>query len=85
MIKKNHRKKPDRRTGPRRKVLLVEDWKAAYKWLSVQMALLTASAAALYEYAPTVRQWIGEVAFHHMMVVLAILTILARLKQQPKK
>lgn len=61
---------------------LITDWKKAYKFLSVWIAALIGSSAALYEYLPTVRELIGETAFHHAMVALAFLGIVARVVNQ---
>ena len=87
MIKphKNKRRRPDRRMGPRRKTVLVEDWRNAWKWLSVQIALLIAGAQSLMVFVPTLHEVLPASWLHGIMAVLAVCVILARVKNQAPK
>lgn len=67
---------------PKSRIGLIDDWKQAYKLMSVWIAAAMAASASLYEFLPTVRQYIGETMFHYIMAGLAVLTILARIKKQ---
>ncbi len=82
MKKQKPRKQVDRRHGPRRKCLLVEGWREAYKWFSVQAAAALAAAQGLYEFVPTAKSFVPESVFHWVMAGLTGLVILARLKNQ---
>ena len=79
---KEKRKRPDRRIGPRRKSVLVEDWKVAYKWLSVQLAAIVATLGTIYEAVPDVQKYLDPKIAHWLMVAGAVGVILGRIKAQ---
>lgn len=80
MKRKPVHKKPTARPPARHG--LIDDWKQCYKLMSVWFAAAMAASAGLYEFLPTVREYIGESLFHYLMAGLAILTIMARVKKQ---
>jgi len=61
---------------------LVEDWKACWKWLSVQLASVTVVAMQLYEQVPQFQQWIPDKVFHNIMTGLVALVIIGRIIKQ---
>ena len=84
-MKKDKRKRPDRRVRCRRGGWLIEDWRRAYRWLSVQAAAAIAALATVYDLFPTMREYIAPPVFRWMMVLGGIAVIVGRIKnQQPK-
>jgi len=63
------------------KAHLVEDWKQAYRWLSVQLAFLLVLLEGAYQYLPQVQSYFP--AHWHAYIGGAIL--LARLINQTKR
>ena len=61
---------------------LVEDWKKAWKFLSVELAILSAAALQLYEQVPLFKQYIPDNVFHNLMTGIVVLIIVGRLIQQ---
>lgn len=82
---RNQRKRSDRRTGPRRRTLLVPEWRRAYKWVSVWITGAIGSLAGLYEFVPAMQKWLPDGSFHILMTSLAIAAILGRLINQAPK
>lgn len=60
----------------------VED---AWKWLSIELATLMAILPMLYEYVPSVSEYLTQTERHYLMTGLAVLTILARITRQAPK
>lgn len=81
-IKKDKRKRPDRRIGPRRAHWLVEDWRKCWKWVSVQVSALAATFAMLYEFVPAMKEYISPTLFNVMMGLACLGVIFGRLKNQ---
>ena len=77
-------RKSDRRKGPRRRTVLVDDWRSAYKWLSVQIAALIFSAQGLLLFVPTVKELFPPSVVHGVMMFLAACVFLGRIKNQAK-
>ncbi len=73
----------DRREGSRRKTFLVEDWKKAYKWFSVQFSVLLAFFTAVYELAPQIQQFVTPSQYKIIMLLGLLAVIIGRLKNQP--
>ena len=63
----NNRRRPDRRKAARRRTVLVSDWRQAYKWASVQIAALIASAQGLIIFVPTMKDYIPASMWHSIM------------------
>jgi hypothetical protein len=84
-MKPNKRRGSDRRIGPRRRTLLIPEWRRAYRMLSVWLTAAIGSLAGLYEFVPTVKAWLPDGPFHVIMVTLAIAAIIGRLINQAPK
>ena len=63
---------------------LVEDWRKAWKWISVQIMALIVVAQGLVTFVPTLKDFIPEYIWHPLMAVLALLAILGRIINQSK-
>lgn len=63
-------------------VSLVDDWRAAWKWLSTWLVLLSTTALELYEQVPQFQTYIPPNVFHHLMVGLVGLILVGRLIKQ---
>ena len=61
---------------------LVDDWKRAHTWLSVQFGALIAVAALLFDQVPLVHNYVPAGVYDKVMLVLGVLVILGRLKKQ---
>lgn len=72
-------KKPKPR--PKRK-LLIDEWRCAWRWLSVQIMALIAAAQGLLIFVPTVKDFIPQTVWHSIMTALAILAIVGRIINQ---
>lgn len=64
---------------------LVEDWRQAWKWFSVQGAAILAIAPELYEQAHGMQEWVEPNLFHHGMAALGALVLLSRVVKQGEK
>ena len=64
---------------------LVDNWRTAWRWLSVQIGVLLAASQEIYEQLQISREFIPPALFHHLMAGLAVLLILCRLKKQEAK
>jgi hypothetical protein len=82
----SERRREDRRKYNRRSLMkLVEEWKSAWKWLSVQLAALSVIALQLYEQFPVFQSYIPDKIFHNGMSVFVALIIVGRLINQGPK
>ena len=82
MKKPKPRKCADRRIGPRRKSVLVENWRQAYKWLSVQMAGVLMALQVIYELLPAAKSYVDPKLWQWLMIGGLIAVIVGRLKAQ---
>ena len=57
-------------------------WKASYKWLSVQLTVLTGVAVTAWELVPGLQGMIPEKWFHGLVIVCTVLIVIVRLKKQ---
>ena len=64
---------------------LVEDWKEAYKWLSVNIALVMAGLNALQASVAQVQGFLTPTQLATVNAVLGVLVIWGRLMQQGGK
>lgn len=64
---------------------LIPDWRSAWKWFSVQGALLLTAAPEIYDQAGSMREYIPARTFHWAMLALGGLVILGRVVRQEKK
>ena len=61
---------------------LVDDWKKAWAWLSVQIAAIAGIAAELYESVPQFKAYFSDSTFHHFMAACAVCIIVGRVIRQ---
>lgn len=65
---------------------ICEEWKQAWKWLSVQLGAVITIAPELYEQMRDVMQpYMDDKMFHHVMAGLGVLMILNTIKKKPAK
>jgi hypothetical protein len=72
----------DRRITQRRKTWYVDDWRNAWKWLSVQIPAVMAAFAVIYEALPQVQDYIPHAWLPYIGAVGAVGLIFGRLKAQ---
>ena len=63
---------------------LIEGWQECWKWWSTRFLAVMVAAPELYEQVPSMREYIPQPWFHHIMGVLALLTIVSRITKQSK-
>lgn len=66
------------------KFKLVENWKAAWKWLSVQLAIIAASGQLILASMPQLKDWISDDTQHLIGAVLILCIVAGRLIDQNK-
>lgn len=66
------------------KLKLVENWKAAWKWLSVQLAIIAASGQLILASMPQLKDWISDDTQHLIGAVLILCIVAGRLIDQNK-
>lgn len=65
---------------------LVDGWKGAWKWFSIQGAAFLAIAPEIYSQVREMQEFIPVDTFHHAMAALGLSVIIGRLvKQEPSK
>lgn len=64
--------------------ILVDNAHRCWRWASVELATLMAIVPMLYEYVPTVDEYLSATQKHYLMTTLAVLTIIARITRQEK-
>ena len=62
--------------------LLIDEWRCAWRWASVQVMAVIAAAQGLMTFVPTIHEYIPDRLWHAIMGVLAILAILGRVINQ---
>lgn len=83
-MNENKRTSEDRRVADRRLGWLVSDWKAAHRWLSVQIPAGLAVVATVYEMLPAAQAYVPANVFRWLMIIGLVCAILGRLLAQPK-
>ncbi len=68
--------------GGAEKVKLVDEWRQAWRWLTVQLGAVLAVAPEIYEQFRGLQTFISDAAFHHGMAILGVLVILNTVKQK---
>lgn len=63
---------------------LVENWKSAWKWVSVQIAIVAAALQAAIITMPDLDKWLGDTVTHLVGLVLLLSIVLGRLVDQSK-
>lgn len=63
---------------------LVENWTAAWKWLSVQLAIIAATGQLIMASMPQVKEWISDDVQHYIGAGIIVCIVLGRLIDQNK-
>lgn len=61
---------------------VVSNWRDAWRWISVQLAVILGAVPIAYENVALVREYVSASTLHHAIAVLALLQIVGRLKNQ---
>lgn len=61
---------------------LVNDWKKAWSWFSVQIGAVIAVSHEIYEQVELMRNYIPPSMFNHIMAFLGVLVIIGRISRQ---
>lgn len=61
---------------------LADEWRHAWKWLTVQLGAVLAVAPEIYEQVKGMQSFISESTFHHIMAVVGVLVILNTVKKK---
>lgn len=64
---------------------LVENWRTAWKWLSIQIAVLGAALQAAILAFPSIKEWLGDSAAHAVGLLILAGIVGGRLVQQTPK
>lgn len=67
-----------------REMKLIPDWKSAWKWLSVQIALAAAALQGVILAFPSVHDWLGDFTSHAVGLVMIVGLVMGRLIDQGK-
>lgn len=60
----------------------VDEWRHAWKWLSVQLGALIAIAPTLYEQADILQDYVEPKWFHLGMTLLGVLVVFNSIKKK---
>lgn len=63
---------------------LVENWKSAWKWISIQIAALAAAIQAAILAFPSVKDYLSDTITHWVGLVLLLSLIVGRMIDQSK-
>lgn len=63
---------------------LVENWRSAWKWVSIQIAIVAAALQAAILTMPDLDKWLGDTVTHLVGLVLLLSIVLGRLVDQSK-
>jgi len=63
---------------------LVDNWKSAWKWVSVQIAIVAAALQAAIIAIPNLDTWLGDKVTHSVGLVMLVSIVLGRLVDQSK-
>lgn len=63
---------------------LVENWHQAWKWVSVQIAIVAAALQAAIITVPDFDKWLGDTVTHYVGLVMLLSIVLGRLVDQTK-
>lgn len=61
---------------------LVDEWKEAWKWLTVQLGAVVAVAPEIYEQVRGMQSFISDSTFNHIMACLGVLVVLNTVKKK---
>lgn len=63
---------------------LVENWRTAWKWVSVQVAILAGALQAAMLAFPTIKDWLSDEVAHAVGLILIVAIVAGRLVDQKK-
>lgn len=63
---------------------LVDNWKSAWKWLSVQLAIIASAGQLILASVPSLREWVSDDVQHIVGAVLILAIVGGRLIDQNK-
>lgn len=63
---------------------LVDNWTSAWKWLSVQLAIVASAGQLILASMPSLREWVSDDVQHIVGAVLILCIVLGRLIDQNK-
>lgn len=63
-------------------VKVVNEWRHAWKWLTVQLGAVVAVAPEIYEQVKGMQSFISDSTFNHIMAGLGILVVLNTVKRK---
>ncbi len=66
------------------KLKLVENWKLAWKWLSVQLAIIAAAGQLIMASMPQLKEWLSDDTQHIIGAVIILCIVGGRLIDQNK-
>jgi hypothetical protein len=61
---------------------LVPDWRKAWKWFSVQLALVGAALQAAILAFPSIKEWLGDAVSHCVGLLILAGIVMGRLVDQ---
>lgn len=61
---------------------LSDDWREAWKWLTVRLTAILAIAPELYTQVEGMREYLPANLFHHAMAMLGLLVIVAQVRKK---
>lgn len=63
---------------------LVENWRGAWRWLSIQIAIVGAALQAAIIAFPDLKDWLGDTITHYVGLLILVGIMGGRLKDQKK-
>ncbi len=60
----------------------VDEWRHAWKWLTVQLGAVLAIAPEIYEQVKDMQGYLSDKTFHHIMAAIGVLVILNTMKKK---
>ena len=64
---------------------LVTNWQGAWRWFSIQIALVGAAVQGAILAFPSLKDWLGDTATHVVGLLILVGLVGGRLIQQPAK
>jgi hypothetical protein len=65
-------------------VKLVQNWTTAWRWLSVQLAIIAAAGQLIMATLPQIRDWVSDDVQHYIGAAIITSIVLGRLIDQKK-
>lgn len=64
---------------------LVENWRSAWKWFSIQLAVVGAAMQAAILAFPSLKDWVGDTVAHGVGILILLGIVMGRVVDQGKK